>query len=472
LYQAFREVKKTFDPAGLMNPGKIIDAQDIAENLRIDPDYTTSFPKTHFHFQQEKGFDRAIELCTGVGHCRKSLSGTMCPSYIATRDEEHSTRGRANALRLAIAGKLGPDGLTSQRLYEVLDLCLECKACKSECPSGVDMARLKSEFLAHYYQKHGLPLGKRFISRIRETARWASRFPTLSNWFMDLSISRWLLERLTGIDRRRSLPPVAQQTFTAWCREHLDGGQPDQDQQQVAIFVDTFTNFYEPQVGIAAVRLLEGLNFRVVMADIGCCGRPLISAGQLAQVKEMAQLLNQQLQQFADQKIPVIVLEPSCWSTIHDDYPNLLNGAPGSQPISSTVVTLEDFLNRDEVASRLSEKMGVGPDEILFHGHCQQKALQGIEGSLSSLKSLKQTQLQAIDSGCCGMAGSFGYDQKHYQISGQIGEDRLFPALRKASEKAEVVASGFSCRSQIQHFTGRKARHLAEVLADCLVREP
>jgi FAD/FMN-containing dehydrogenase/Fe-S oxidoreductase len=472
LYQAFRKVKQTFDPAGLMNPGKIIDAQDIAENLRIHPAYSTRFPKPHFHFRQEQGFDRAIELCTGVGHCRKTISGTMCPSYIATRDEEHSTRGRANALRMAIAGELGPDGLTSQRLHDVLDLCLECKACKSECPSGVDMARLKTEFLAHYYQRHGLPLGKRFISKTRETAQWASQFPTLSNWVMGLSVSRWLLEKLTGIDQRRTLPPIAHQNFTSWGQENLNGGRPGQGQQQVALFVDTFTNFYEPNIGIAAVHLLESLDYRVLLADVGCCGRPLISAGQLGQVKAQAQMLIQNLQKYADQQIPVIVLEPSCWATIHDDYPELLDRESGCQPVVNQIVTLEEFLTRDDVASRLNEKTGAGPTEILFHGHCQQKALQGIEGSMSALKSLKQTKLQAIDSGCCGMAGSFGYEKKHFEISEQIGEDRLFPALRKASKQAEVVASGFSCRSQIRHFTGRRAQHLAEVLAHHLAREP
>jgi len=464
LYQAFREVKQTFDPAGLMNPGKIIDGQDIAENLRIHPDYRTRVPKSHFHFRQEQGLGRAIELCTGVGHCRKTVSGTMCPSYIATRDEEHSTRGRANALRLAIAGELGPDGLTSRRLYEVLDLCLECKACKSECPSGVDMARLKTEFLAHYYQRHGLPLGKRFISKIRETAQWASLSPGIANWIMGQSISRWLLEKLTGIDQRRTLPPIAHQTFTSLYQQNLKNGT-NPDQQQVALFVDTFTNFYEPNIGIAAVRLLEGLNYRVLLADVGCCGRPLVSAGQLSIVKMKAQKLIQRLQKYTDQQIPIIVLEPSCWATIRDDYPDLLDQESACRTVVEQIVSLEEFLAREDVRPRLIEKAGDGPAEILFHGHCQQKALQGIELSMAALKSLKGTRLQAIDSGCCGMAGSFGYEKKHYQISERIGADRLFPALRKASAQTQVVASGFSCRSQIQHFTGRRAKHLAEVLA-------
>jgi Fe-S oxidoreductase len=326
------------------------------------------------------------------------------------------------------------------------------------------MARLKTEFLAHYYQRHGLPLGKRFISKIRETAQWASLSPGIANWIMGQSISRWLLEKLTGIDQRRTLPPIAHQTFTSWYQQNLKNGT-NPDQQQVALFVDTFTNFYEPNIGIAAVRLLEGLNYRVLLADVGCCGRPLVSAGQLSIVKMKAQKLIQRLQKYTDQQIPIIVLEPSCWATIRDDYPDLLDQESACRTVVEQIVSLEEFLAREDVRPRLIEKAGDGPAEILFHGHCQQKALQGIELSMAALKSLKGTRLQAIDSGCCGMAGSFGYEKKHYQISERIGADRLFPALRKASAQTQVVASGFSCRSQIQHFTGRRAKHLAEVLA-------
>ncbi|MEE2822180.1 MAG: FAD-linked oxidase C-terminal domain-containing protein [Acidobacteriota bacterium] len=470
LYQAFREVKQIFDPANIMNPGKIIDAQDITENLRIHPDYETNFPTTHFQFRQERGFDRAIELCTGVGHCRKTLSGTMCPSYIATRDEEHSTRGRANALRMAISGKLGPDGLTNQRLYEVLDLCLECKACKSECPSGVDMARLKTEFLAHYYQHHGLPLGKRLIATMRQTAQWASHSPTIFNWVMNHSISQWLMDKLFGIDQRRTLPPIARQTFVAWWGKNFNSTQQNKDQPQVALFVDTFTNFYEPAVGIAAVQLLDRLGYRVVLADVGCCGRPMISSGQLESVKKNAHILTQKLQKYADQQIPIIVLEPSCWATIRDDYPDLLDHESVFQSVEKYIFSLEEFLVQDEVSPRITKKLEGGPTKILFHGHCQQKALMGTNHSINALNYFDQVELQEIDSGCCGMAGSFGYEKKHYDISEQIGEDRLFPAIREAPEQVEVVASGFSCRSQIQHFTGREAKHLAEILAQYLAR--
>ncbi len=468
LYQAFRTIKQAFDPIGLMNPGKIVDAQDIGENLRIHPGYQTRFPETHFQFRKEQGFDRAIELCTGVGHCRKTTSGTMCPSFMATRDEEHSTRGRANALRMAMAGELGPGGLTSHRLHEVLDLCLECKACKSECPSGVDMARLKSEFLAQYYRAHGRPLGQKLFGKIPETARWASHLPRLANLLMENPLSRRLLEKFAGIDRRRCLPLLAPQTFTRWFQQNQIQAEGKTASEPVALFVDTFLNFYEPEIGIAATHLLRTLNYQVVPVDRGCCGRPLISTGQLALVKEKGIALVKSLEEFTSQQIPIIVLEPSCLSTLRDDYSDLLEDETLYRPVLEHILSLEEFLTQEGVWPRLAEKMGKGPAQLLFHGHCHQKALFGSGSSLQALQSLKETQLTEVDSGCCGMAGSFGYEKKHYGISRQIGEDRLFPAVRGASPETEIVASGFSCRSQIQHFTGRSAKHLAEVLAQAI----
>ena len=466
LYRAFQEVKRTFDPSGMLNPGKIVDAQELGENLRIHPDYRTSFPATHFQFKQEQGFDRAIEMCTGVGHCRKTTSGTMCPSYMATRDEEHSTRGRANALRMAIAGELGADGLGNPRLYEVLDLCLECKACKSECPSGVDMARLKSEFLAQYFKQHRLPLGKRLFGQIRETAEWASRFPNLTNFLFGNLLSRWILEKLAGIDRRRSLPPLAGQTLNRWFKENPEGGESTA--QPVALFLDTFVNFYEPEIGIAATRLLRHLNYRVIPVDGGCCGRPLISTGRLTQVREKGLVLLKVLQEYASQQIPIVVLEPSCLSTLRDDYLDLLDDEAGCAPVLEQVFSLEEFLTQEGVLPRLVEKIGKGPSQVLLHGHCHQKALFDTTSSMQALQTLKETDLREVDSGCCGMAGSFGYEKKHYEISRKIGEDRLFPALREASAETEILASGFSCRAQIRHFTGRPAKHLAQVLAGAI----
>ena len=465
LYQAFRTTKQIFDPSGLMNPGKIIDSQDIAENLRIHPGYHADTPPSHFRFAQEQGFDRAVEMCTGVGHCRKTLSGTMCPSYMATREEEHSTRGRANALRMAMSGRFGLRGLTSHRLHNVLDLCLECKACKSECPSKVDMARLKAEFLAHYYEEHGLPLGKKLFSNVRETARLASHLPSLSNSILKNRFSRWLLEKVAGIDQRRVPPLVAGQTLTGWFADNKPPADSEKG-QPVALFVDTFINFYEPHIGIAAIQLLRKLKCEIRLVDAGCCGRPLISAGQLATAKNQGRKLIGNLQELAKQLIPIIVLEPSCLSTLRDDYIDLMDDEALCRQVLPHVLSLEEFLTSARMKTGFSQAIGVGPARILFHGHCQQKALFGTGTSLQALSALKETQLVEIDSGCCGMAGSFGYEKSHYGISEQIGDLRLFPAVRAASPETELVASGFSCRSQIQHFTGRRARHLAEVLAE------
>ena len=465
LYQAFRRVKQAFDPLGLMNPGKIVEAQDLTENLRIDPQYRTRFPYTHFRFQDESGFDRAIEMCTGVGHCRKTLTGTMCPSYMATREESHSTRGRANALREAMAGRLGPDGLTSPQLYQVLDLCLECKACKSECPSNVDMAKLKYEFLAHYYARHGLPLRKKLLSAARQTARWGSRFPRLTNFTLQSQPLRWFLDQFVGIDRRRVLPLYAHQRFSQWYGSNRarDGVQLSSD--SVALFLDTFVDFYEPEIGMAATRLLETLGYRVVLADVGCCGRPLISAGRLTQAKHRGQFLVQGLLAYAQQGIPILVLEPSCLSALRDDYLDLLDDRDSCRKVARHVFSLEEFLSEDAVWSRLLDGIGHGPKRVLLHGHCQQKALIGTEPALKVLKSLQGTRVSEIDSGCCGMAGAFGYEKEHYNLSEKIGSQRLFPVLKTASADTEVVASGFSCRHQIRHFTGRRACHLAELLA-------
>jgi Fe-S oxidoreductase len=364
---------------------------------------------------------------------------------------------------MAMSGKFGIDGLTDHRLYNVLDLCLECKACKSECPSKVDMARLKAEFLAHYYKKHGLPLSKRFVSNLRKTAELTSYLPNISNSISKNRFGRWLLEKIVGIDRRRIAPLVSEQTLTSWFTDNKTSiknptGQP------VALFVDTFVNFYEPHIGIAAVQLLKKIGCNVTLANAGCCGRPLISTGQLAAAKAQGKKLIENLGEFAKQSIPIIVLEPSCLSTLKDDYLDLIDDPNLCRQVSQHIKSLEDFLISEKIEAKFSQEIGNGPKEILFHGHCQQKSLFGTENSLQTLSALEKTHLLEVDSGCCGMAGSFGYEKGHYDISKQIGDLRLFPAIQDISPETEIVASGFSCRSQIQHFTGRQAKHLAEIL--------
>ncbi len=466
IYEAFHEVKRILDPLGIMNPGKIVDAQRPTENLRIHPGYQVHHPPTFYRFEREMGFARAVEMCTGVGQCRKTISGTMCPSYIATRDEEHSTRGRANALRTAISGRLGPDGFTSERLYRVLDLCLECKACKSECPSNVDMAKMKAEFLGHYYERHGLPLQKRLVAGSRRSAELASRWPAFANLVTGAGITRFLLEYFAGFDARRRLPKYAARTLMQWYGRNPQSPVPG-DRPAVTIFADTFSNFYEPSVGRSAFELLDALGFEVRLASPGCCGRPLISAGLLGRAKRNGAALIRKLESIPG---PILVLEPSCYSTFKDDYPDLMDDARRTTEVVERIFSLEEFLGLPENAAKLDTVFEKNGRRLLFHGHCQQKALIGSEPTLNLLRHLPGVEIEEVPAGCCGMAGSFGYEKQHYELSEKIGSRHLLPAVRKAAADTRIVVSGFSCRSQIEHFTGRKAVHPAEVLAEALCR--
>lgn len=461
LYEAFRRVKELFDPAGLMNPGKILDAPPPTENLRISPTYRPVVPATFYRFADEGGMGAAIELCTGVGQCRK-LSGVMCPSYIVTREEEHSTRGRANALRSAIAGELGRDGLTSDRLYEVLDLCLECKACKSECPSNVDMAKLKAEFLAHYYQRHGLPLRRRLIGATRRIAETATLVPRLANMAMGNPVARRILEAAAGLDRRRVPPRFAHQSLGAWYRSHY---RPLPEGRLVTLLADTFTNYFEPEAGVAAIRLLEAVGCRVRLIDWACCGRPLISSGRLDRAREEG---DRTLPGLLEAEGRLVVLEPSCFATFRDDWPDLLTDVQGAKQLAARVCTLEEILTENGVAEALASRLQGGPPRILYHGHCQQRAVLGMAPTVAMLRLLPASHVDEVPPGCCGMAGVFGYEREHYDLSRQIGELHLLPAVRSAGSDTRLVASGFSCRSQIRHFTGRTAVHPAVALAENL----
>ena len=284
LYDAFRQIKRAFDPKNVLNPGKIVDAPAMTESLKISPQYQTWQPQTTLDFSEQGGFARAVEMCSGMGECRKKLDGTMCPSYMGTLDEEHSTRGRANALRAVLSGKVAKAEFTGKRLYEVMDLCLECKACKAECPSNVDMAKLKYEFLDHYHRANGLPLRNKIFGAIETLNRVGSKLAPLSNWIASSSLNRWLMEKIAGIDRRRPLPQFASETFEDWFRAHKPAGEAANG--EVVLFHDTFNNFNTPNVAIAATRFLEKSGYRVILVDKKCCGRPMISKGMLGQAKE------------------------------------------------------------------------------------------------------------------------------------------------------------------------------------------
>ena len=468
IYNAFRDVKRAFDPRGIMNPGKIVDSQEMTDNLRTGPAYRTRTVETGFPFAEEGGFAGAIEMCNGQGTCRKAMGGTMCPSYMATRDEEHSTRGRANALRAAISGVLPEGSLTGQRLYDVFDLCLACKGCKAECPSNVDVAKLKYEFLDLYRKANGHTLRDRIFGDIAVLSRLGSMFAPVSNWAMNSGLVRDLLESQAGIDRRRNLPAFASQTFTQWFRTR--GGSPASAavRGQVVLFPDTFTNFNHPNLGMAATRVLEGLGYQVVVPPTRCCGRPMLGKGMVDKARAGARFNVDSIYPYVAAGAKLVGVEPSCLLSFRDEYTDLLNGDPKARTVGENSMLIEEFVlyslqDRDSPAFA-----DATPRKLLFHGHCHQKAIVGSGPAMEVLRAIPGIEVEEIPSGCCGMAGSFGFEREHYDISMQIGEQTLFPAIRSHGEEYAVVSEGISCRQQIEHGTGREAKHLVEILAETL----
>ncbi|MDR7518404.1 MAG: FAD-linked oxidase C-terminal domain-containing protein [Armatimonadota bacterium] len=473
LYRAFRAIKEAFDPQGVMNPGKIVEAPAMTEGLRYGPSYRTMPVRTHFDWSADGGMAAAVELCSGIGACRKTTEGTMCPSYMVTREEEHSTRGRANLLRAVLSGVLPPSELTGRRLYDALDLCLECKGCKAECPANVDMAKLKYEFLAGYHEAHGAPLRVRLFGGIHRLNRLGTRLAPVSTWLVQSTPARWLLERVAGIDRRRPLPAFARPTFDVWWARHLGARSPAGGARpQVVLFADTFLRYNDPGIGRAAVSVLEGLGYAVTVPAVGCCGRPMISKGLLGSAKAHAQANLQRLLPFARAGLPIVGCEPSCILTFRDEVPDLLPG-PQARLVADHTLLIDEFLARHVQAhgwpgSRADGgRPASGGRRALFHGHCHQKAIVGTRAAVGVLRAAG-FEVEEVDSGCCGMAGSFGFEREHYAMSMAIGERRLLPAVRRLPADAEVVAMGVSCRQQIAHGTGRRAKHLVEVLADAM----
>ncbi len=468
IYQALRQVKNAFDATGVMNPGKIVDAPPMTENLRFGAKYNTIEIDTYFDFSNQDGFAGAIEMCNGVGACRKTLSGTMCPSFIGTREEEHSTRGRANVLRSIIAGDLPHTEFTSDRLYEVLDLCLGCKACKAECPSNVDMAKIKYEFLAHYHKANGLPLKKRLFGEIASLAVLGSAFAPFSNWAAGNRLSKWVAEKLFGIDKRRQMPNFVRPTFTHWFQKRA---RPVADtDKKVVLFHDTFMNHSEPTIGKAAVEVLEAAGWTVIIPDKRCCGRPHISEGMLDRAIENARHNIACLHPYAEMGIPIVGCEPSCTSTLTDDYVELI-GTPEAKRVAETTCSIEEFVTRIAAEKRLT--FNDKPRDILLHGHCHQRALIGIQPAVQMLSLPPGHDVNVIDSSCCGMAGGFGYEKTHYELSMKIAERRLFQAIRQKQAENDVTisASGFSCRHQLEHGIGMLPKHPIELVREAMLQD-
>jgi len=477
LYQAFREIKRTFDPHNLFNPGKIVDAPPLATSLRYGPAYVTPEVATTFDFNGDGGLTRSVELCAGVGECRKKRGGTMCPSYQATCDEQHSTRGRANTLRLALTGQLNllasrerqrpEESLTDPAVLEALDLCLECKACKSECPTNVDMARLKAEVLDQHHKKHGLPWRNWLFGNVARLSKWGCTLAPLSNWFALSGTSRWLNDKLFGIDRRRKPPRFASKPF-AWRDEAL---RNKKTLPPVLLFPDTFTRYHEPEIGIAAVELLQEINGVDTAHGVRCCGRPMISNGMLDAAIANAEHNVNILHDAAQAGTPIIACEPSCILTIKDDYPALLKGdaRAKARTVAEHCITFEELV--EKWLSECTLTFDARPKRILVQSHCHQRSLVGMT-PLLNLMRFTGAEVIDLDAGCCGMAGSFGYEKEHYEISRLVGEQRLFPAIRQADADTVIVAPGFSCRLQIEHFTGRKALHPATLLHSLVANVP
>jgi len=466
LYRAFRDLKTAFDPTGIMNPGKIVDAPPMTENLRYGEDYSTAPIETRLSFADEGGFAAAVERCNGSGACHKVKAGSMCPSYMATRREEHSTRARANALRSALSGTLPIEELDSERMLQVLDLCLMCKSCKSECPSHVDMAKLKAECLHRYYRSHRVPLRSRLVADIHHLNSLAAPVAPLANLLMGSMPARWALDAVLGIDRRRKLPPVRLQTFEKWFRSRTRNGPAPRG--RVVLFHDTFTNFNHPGVGRAGVALLEALGHKVCIVPHVCCGRPMISKGLLDRAAAGAARNVDLLFPYVEEGVRIVGLEASCTATLKDEYPDLLADDPRAQAVSDATVMLEELLAETAGDGGPQLRFSDAPAKVALHLHCHEQALIGAGAALKALRLPPGFDVTEIPPANCGMAGAFGYEKEHYEVSMLIGEDRVFPFVRALPADTRIVVTGMSCREQIEHGTGRRPESLAEVLAAAL----
>ncbi len=460
LVRAFGEFKALWDPEWKMNPGKLVDPYRIDQNLRLGVTYDPPVVQTYFKFPNDKGsFPYATLRCVGIGNCRQKDHGLMCPSFMVTHEEKHSTRGRAHLLFEMFQGGVVKDAWKSEAVKEALDLCLACKGCKSECPTNVDMATYKAEFLSHYYEGRARPWTAYTMGLVDPWARLGAKVPNLANFVSQTPGLREIAKRLGGIAHQRQIPPFARQSFKVWF-----GRRPvkNQDRPEIILWVDTFNNYFHPEVAIAAVDVLEAAGFRVyIPAEHLCCGRPLYDYGMLGLAQTYLQRVLAALRTKIQAGVPLVGLEPSCVSVFRDELSNLLPNDLDGQRLTAQTLILSEFLEKhapDFAFPKLERK-------ALVHGHCHHKAVLKMEDELKVLDRLG-LDYRTPDAGCCGLAGSFGFEASgdHYQVSMKAGERVLLPEVRKASDETLIITSGFSCRTQITQATSRKPLHLAQVL--------
>ncbi|WP_410660072.1 FAD-binding and (Fe-S)-binding domain-containing protein [Amycolatopsis sp. lyj-112] len=470
LYEAMRQVKKLFDPAGTMNPGKIVDAPPMTDNLR-DRDALPPAPplRTMLSFEVigGGGMRDAADRCMNIGLCRKTTGGVMCPSYQVTLQEEHSTRGRANALVKALSEPDPKAALGDERLHEILDLCLMCKACKSECPMSVDMASLKAETLHQHHEQHGIPFRSRIFGSIRFLNKLGSATAPLSNVPGRVGLVRALMERVVGIKAERPMPRFVRDNLVRWNRKR---STPAGTAGTLNWLADSFTTYTEPQIGKAAIELLETAGWSVNLAGGGCCGRSSLSKGLLDDAKRKATGLVTSLARDTEPGSPIVGCEPSCVFTLRDETVALLPDLPEALQVKERVRQVEELLVEaiDDGRLRLPERSWLSGRRVVFHGHCHQKAEVGTAATMALLRRIPGLEVAEIDSGCCGMAGSFGFEAEHYETSMAVGRDRLFPAIEKEPAETLVAATGVSCRQQIFHGVGRTAWHPLELVREAL----
>ena len=449
------EIKELLDPRGLMNPGKIVNPPRMDERslFRFPPGYATQPPPAALDWSEWGGYDKAAEMCNNNGHCRKFDAGTMCPSYRVTRDETHVTRGRANTLRLALSGQV-----PMESVKDALELCVSCKGCKRECPTGVDMARMKVEYLAHYRKKHPVSAREGAIAYLPRYAPWAARFAGLAN------LGSRLARRPLGFTGKRQLP--------RWRRDYfVDRVWAKRGEREVVLFVDTFSRWFEPENPRAAIRVLEAAGYRVHVATPAlegrplCCGRTFLSVGLVDEAKAEARRTLDALGPWVERGVPVVGLEPSCLFSFRDEFTVLL---PGAEALARNSFLFEEFLVREAQAGRFALEFKPLEREALLHGHCHQKAFGAMGAVERVLSMVPGLNVRTVETSCCGMAGSFGFEAEHYEVSMRMGEASLLPAVRKAAAGDLVVADGTSCRHQIADGAQREALHVARVLAQAL----